>query len=257
MCPRFGELGVELARAAVRVVICAAALSGLAAYKGLPLFGAGQAGGAPEKINKAKSVSELRAATAEDRALARYFDRGGKSLLEVGSVRVPLPPPQPIPPPPAGDVAYPPPDPLPRIACASDAIVVGHAVSSRTLLNQSETFLITIYEVAVGDWIRPAKRGGSITVAMLGGDVQVEGRTLSARIHDPLGPGVPLLMFLTHVPGAPKLHALNRPLVIVNGKISSAAFPGGAALAGPDSEIDLTVLTAALRRHQANCGVAR
>jgi hypothetical protein len=244
----------DRSRAVVTVAICAAILSGLAARGGPPLFGAGQGGDSRQKINRVGSVSELRASTAEDRALATHFDRQGMSLLEAGSVRVPPPAPVPIPPPPPGEPQYAPPDPLPRIACASEAIVVGHAVSSRTLLNQSETFLITVYEVAVGEWIRPSKRGGTLSVAMLGGDVLVDGELLSARVLDPLRPGVPVLMFLRRVPGAPRLYAVGRPFPVVNGKISATEFLAGASLAGPDGRIDVANLMTVLRGHSAKCG---
>lgn len=245
---------MELSRALITLVLCTATFSGLAALGVLPVLGEEQGSDTAGKVNTAASVSELRAVTAEDRALASYFDREGRSLLEgEGSVRVPPPPPVPVPPPPAGMTASAPPDPIPETACRSDAIVVGHAVSSRALLNRSETFLITVYEVAVGEWIRPSRRGGTISVAMLGGDVQVQDKLLSARVRDPLTLGVPVLMFLRHVPGAPRLYVVAEPLAVANGKVSLAGFPHGPSV----SQIDLSSLANILRAHGNRCGVSR
>ena len=135
---------------------------------------------------------------------------------------------------------------------------MGQPVAKRTLLNRSETFLFTIYEVVGADWIRPVTRGGSISVAMLGGIVQAGDRVLSATTpHTLSNDGTAVLLFLTRIPGAPKLFAGNRPIRIVNGAIPAAEFPEAASITASNGSIPLDVLLTVLRGHHLKCAAPR
>ena len=67
-------------------------------------------------------------------------------------------------PPPPGVVATPP-DPLERWrtkVCSSAAVILAQPISTKTFLNEQETFLYTNYEIAVERWIRPASNSALI-----------------------------------------------------------------------------------------------
>jgi hypothetical protein len=239
-------------------LVCVWTLAGLVALTGLLVAGEAQTGRTFSASNsKVQSVSELRAATAEDRAIALRFDRQGSSLLQNGGViYVPVDRPVLAPPPPGEEPISPPYDPLPAITCGSDAIVVGHAVSSRTLLNHSETFLITVYEVLVGEWIRPSRRGGTITVAMLGGEVQVGDKTFRSVAGSEPALEMPALLFLARIPGT-QAFAGARPMHIVNGALSATEFWEAERLAEPNGRISLKETGDLLRRHALKCTVEK
>jgi len=153
----------------------------------------------PDAVQRVTHVSELRARTSAERARAEFFDMlfSPFSVLEhehVGifperGLTITLPP---QPPPPPGEPAPPPSPPetdadrISALACRSEIIIVGHPESQRALLNKSETFLFTDFEVAVERWIRPAGTvARTVSVSLAGGQVEVAGRLLTAT-YDPL-----------------------------------------------------------------------
>ena len=155
-------------------------------------------------IQRVSNIAELRARTSAEQARAEHFDMPdfGFSVLEHEHVaRIPeraLAPPVPPPPPPPGQppLAPPPPetdaDRLKALACRSDIVIVGHAEAQRTLLTKSENFFFTDFEVAVERWIRPASSvARTVSASLLGGEVELAGRRLSAtfdglpKLHQP------------------------------------------------------------------------
>ena len=167
----------------------------------------------PTSPLQVKHVSDLRARTPEDAAKARHFDREGFSFLDARHVTLVIDPPTPpVPPPPGFPVQEQPPDAeLVRRTCDSDGVALGFALSRRVLLNKSETFLITDYQVAVQHWIRPLSGPRTISVTLLGGDVEVGGERMSATAGRPHDLSMLSVLFLKRIPNAGGGFALSAP----------------------------------------------
>ena len=260
--PMLRPLVKKRVRAFLVVSACSIATIVVAGIDGVPHPRAvlqSQARPAPRPVQKVRSVSEVRAVSAEDRALAKYFDKEGPSLLEVQSMellsgRNEMPPEAPPPPWASVSAATTAPDPVLSFVCGVDAIVVGQAVASRAFLNQSETFLITTYTVAVSDWVKPRGGSGTINVALLGGEVLLGERKLSASAAAAplLALNTPVLLFVKRVPGAPHTFALHTPAVrIVDGDVLEADLPPVETLGKTRKLHDMA---ARLRDKQLSCG---
>jgi hypothetical protein len=145
------------------------------------------------------SEDALRARTPEDRALAVHFDMPFlPNILSTGNVGAVVDSPRVAP----GLPGAPPPDPWTDAVCGADAVMIGHAVSERVLLNRAETFLITVSNVSVDRWLRPKTGPETLTMATEGGKVKVGERLLTATINGetPNYRG-PWLLTLKRLPG--------------------------------------------------------
>lgn len=86
--------------------------------------------------------------------------------------------------------------------CESDAVLVGTPTDLRVQFTLDETFLFTDYTVRVETWIRPAlETAREITVSRAGGQVTIAGRTLKAKISDPLYLKRSYVFFLQRIKG--------------------------------------------------------
>lgn len=134
-------------------------------------------------INRVKSEAEIRAKTPEDRVRAEYFDfTSGQKLMDLGNIILAGPETPPTPPPPPPELAPPVPlDPFRESICEADAVIVGEATKDRVLLNKSETFLITVHDVSVSEWIRSGGNKWEVSVSVAGGVIQVGDRTIHSR----------------------------------------------------------------------------
>jgi hypothetical protein len=208
-------------------------------------------------MQKLRDASQLRPATNSDRVLAEFFDRGGEPLLKEENVIVPVESEVPVVPPDPGDAPAPAVDRLLTVVCAHDAIVVGQAVSSRAILNKSESFLVTIYELAVADWVRPSGGPRSIHVAMLGGRVQVDDTTLSSTALPLLEMSSPVLLFLKRISGIDQIYALKTtPVRLQDGAFVAEDFPSYVPKGVRDDRSVSRVL-GRLREKQLTCGAAK
>jgi hypothetical protein len=230
----FTELARDARRMVVVLTICVCGATGVKAIRAVPATppspqsSQAQAAEKPKSIQKVDNVSRIRATTADDQNIAAYYDTDGPSLLENEVIIIPAEP-EPIqPPPPPGwpsavnaDV-----DPLRTFVCASAAIVMGEAIESRVILNRSETFLVTDFEVSVSEWLRP--NGGSrvIHVTMFGGEVEAGGKTLKATSSPPLDLHAPALLFLKKIPGTSQAYVLDTlPIRLKQGTFVGDDFP--------------------------------
>jgi hypothetical protein len=153
------------------------------------------------------SIDDLRPKTPDQVAEALAFAGVGTRTLLIDAGRVELPE--------ASDPPMPPGAPEPVSAdvmrdmvCASDAALVGTPVAQHVLLNSTETFLFTDYEIAVTDWIHGRPPGPvrpeptTISVSFLGGQAIVGGKTLTAVGAMPLEQGHAYVLFLKRIPGS-------------------------------------------------------
>jgi hypothetical protein len=186
MANSFKAAGRELTRWALRIAIVAMLALALDSFGVLAYLPFGQVrdqspfGTRP--IKRVKSDAEIRAKTPDDLARAAYFDfAAGQKLMDVEGIILAgpeTPPPSPLPP----DLTPTrPPDPFREGICAADAVIVGEATKDRVLLNKSETFLISVHEVSVSEWIRSGGNKWEVSVSVAGGVVQVGEKTLHAR----------------------------------------------------------------------------
>jgi hypothetical protein len=159
-------------------------------------------------IKQVKSEAEIRAKTPEDVARAAYFDLPpeltfGKKLMEVGNLIMagPETPPS-MPPPPPELMLDQPPDPFRENICEADAVIVGEATRDRVLLNRSETFLITVHDVSVYEWIRSGGNTREARVSVAGGIVHVGEKAISSRSGAFPDLFRPAILELRTIPGA-------------------------------------------------------
>jgi hypothetical protein len=245
------------------LTICVFGAAGAEAMRAMPANALSPASSQPPQgpdsrktIQKVENVSRIRAATEDDRKIAAYYDTEGPPLIENGAVIVVVEPEAPEPPPPPdspfavkSDL-----DPLRTLVCTSAAIVIGQAVGSRAILNRSETFLVTDFEVSVSEWLRPSGGPRVIHVAMFGGEVEAGGRMLKAMALPLLDQHAPALLFLKTIPGTSRAYALHTPPVRVRqGTFVGDDFPQRAAreLKSSPSVNDVLIR---LREKHKSCG---
>jgi hypothetical protein len=134
-------------------------------------------------VHRVSSESDLKVRTEEDRERAAFYNTPGPKLLEEGGI-VATPGPEPL-----AKVPFPPDlaaaqaapiDPLLVPTCKSDAVLVGRAEKQRVFLNAAETFLFTVSDITVQQWIRPTTGQDVVGVSMSGGDVFVGDRRVRA-----------------------------------------------------------------------------
>lgn len=126
----------------------------------------------------ARTLAQLRAQTALEKQLARFFDSDGDRLLENGtSYFVPGF---------SGGMYRPKGEartPEQIETCGADLIATGRVTEQRPLLNASETHLFTILSVRLTQVLKGVTLPGEgIVVATFGGAAQVDGRTITTRI---------------------------------------------------------------------------
>lgn len=113
---------------------------------------------------------------------------------------------------------------LADLVCEADAVVLAHAVAGKVVINGRTTGLITIFRVAVREWLRPASGATTIAVGVLGGRARVAGREY---VSPPSGPqlrlDIPTLMFLrsagvggAFVPGAAWAESVDDRLTLLD-----------------------------------------
>jgi hypothetical protein len=154
------------------------------------------------------SIDDLRPKTPDQVAEALEFSGIGVGMLLIDAGRVVLsegsdaPTPPRMPEPVYADV-------LRNMVCDSDAALVGTPVAQHVLLNSTETFLFTDYEIAVTDWIHgrpPApvrpEPTTTISVSFLGGQAIVGGKTLTAVGAMPLEQGHAYVLLVKRIPGS-------------------------------------------------------
>jgi hypothetical protein len=246
----------EFAFAVLTLSFCVIAVSGLNALKLLPAFSrftTSQASNQQKAVKKVKDASELRPKEADDRKLADFFDREGPSVLENKLIVIPNDEDVPVAP---TDPDSPPQeqDRLRAIVCDSDAIIVGQAVDTRTLLNRSETFLFTDFTVAVTNWIKPRGGPGTVNVAMLGGAVEVGNTLLKSTALPILELQKSALLFLKRIPGVSHAYGLtSRAVRLESGVVVNADLPKhpGKDLA---QNASLPAVLALVTEKQGGCG---
>ena len=81
-------------------------------------------------------------------------------------------------------------DALTRQICSAETSLVGRAVSRRTLLSSSESWLITDYRISVDRWLHGGTKNTEIVVSDPNGEVDVAGRIYRTRTS---GRPLPLL----------------------------------------------------------------
>ncbi len=224
------RFATEFSFAVLTVSFCVAAVSALKVLRVTPTYSvvpAAQAAIQQNRVKKVKDVSALRVNNADDRKLADFFDREGPSLLENQIIYIPTHESNPVPPSPnvvpGMDSRE---DSLRGVVCASDAVIVGPPVDSRTLLNRSETFLFTDFTIAVTDWVSPPGGPGTVHVAMLGGAVEVGNTLLRSTALPLLELQMPTLLFLQKIPGVTKAYGLaSRPVRLAQGKVLTTDLP--------------------------------
>lgn len=137
-------------------------------------------------IKQVKSDADIRAKTPEDVARAAYFDFPlehtlGRTLMDTGHRSMAGPETPPSMPPPPPELMLEEPDPLRESICEVDAVIIGQATRDRVLLNKSETFLLTVHDVSVFEWIRSGANRWEASVSVAGGVVRVGEKVISSR----------------------------------------------------------------------------
>lgn len=91
-------------------------------------------------------------------------------------------------------------------------------------MNKSETHLITIFSVAIEQWLRPAAGAQTVDVGRAGGEVEVAGKLIGS--HDEYGPNpsAPYVFFLKRLRG--QAFIASGFLAMTGAKISSGDIPG-------------------------------
>jgi hypothetical protein len=171
-------------------------------------------------IKQVKSEAEIRAKTPEDVARAAYFDLPpeltfGKKLMEVGNLIMagPETPPS-MPPPPPELMLDQPSDLFRKSICEVDAVIIGQATRDRVLLNRSETFLVTVHDVSVYEWIRSGGNTWGASVAVAGGSVRVGEKAISSRSGAFPDLFRPAILELRTIPGAAGYALSGEPVAV-------------------------------------------
>jgi hypothetical protein len=224
----------ETGRVVLVLTICVCGAAGVEPIGAIPANPLSPASSQPQgadqrkTVQKVDNVSRIRATTEDDRKIAAYYDTEGPPLIENEVVIVIVEPEAPEPPPPPDSLftVRADRDPLRTLVCTSAAIVMGEATRSRAILNRSETFLVTDFEVAVSEWLRPSDGPRVIHVAMFGGEVEAGGRTLKAMALPLLNLHAPALLFLKNIPGTSRAYALDTlPVRLQQGTFVEGDFP--------------------------------
>ena len=159
----------------------------------------------PQEIEEVRSLDDIRPRTLDERTRAKHFRYESPNkvsayesrIVSLGPVDVGLT----APPPPR--VSTTPPDPLERWrkkVCISPAVILGQPISTKTFLNEQETFLYTNYEIAIERWIRPTSNSALIVASKLGGAVRVNGKLLSYSTGFAIETGKLYILFLRQIP---------------------------------------------------------
>jgi len=132
-------------------------------------------------VRTVTSRSELKAVTPAEQKLAEFFDREGTVLMPghgVGSSGSNM-----IAPPDSPDYHPTEIELLQRRLCRV-IVVVGRIERPVIRFNRSETRLLTIAEVQVETWLRPASGPRVLTMGAVGGKVLIDGRTMTDSVDD-------------------------------------------------------------------------
>ena len=201
------------------------ALNSSSAEAPLALIGLATSGQAPirdsraEPVPRVEKIADLRPATAEEQDLANVYRRLGSAPLRPGfthptlgesGVLTPLIPRSAL---------------LRARACGSSAIVIGRSDRPRVVLNQSETYLVTVYRIVIDRWIRPLDGQPGLVAGVGGGRVIVGGEEYVAAFPEMPLPevGRPTLFLLSKL-GA-LTHRFDEVLPIRDGQISLLDVP--------------------------------
>lgn len=165
----------------------------------------------PDSAPRVGYIADLRARTPEERTKAKFFDReSGERLtpgrsVSIGGVLHPAPPPGA--PAPTYETF------LRQVLCRGDALVVGTATPQKVLLNCTETFLFTEYDVTVTRWLYPTRDGApTIRLSVEGGRAVVGGRLTEATIGTPPVPGNEYLFMLRRIPDTQGFTIARKPV---------------------------------------------
>lgn len=211
-----------------------------------------QANHRASSVQRAASAADLRAATAEEMALAEFFDAPGESIFETKTIGIvveeswalPLPTPPGVAPPkrPSRE------DKVRAGVCGADVVFTGHPTGQKTLLNKSESRLFTVSSVAVELWVRPASGRSTLDAGFLGGEVQWQEQTLLTAAGPRPTLGKPYLFFLKRVPKSSAYFGVSF-VGFDAGKIAGGRHPDELGQDGNDVE----TLLAEVRRAALGC----
>jgi hypothetical protein len=165
----------------------------------------------------AKDMSELRARTPQERALAAYFDRFGGDR-PIGSAGTVLTSEE------SGPPAYRPAYAalLHQRVCASDAVAIGRIAESRILLNTKETYLFTMYSVEIDRAVRPIYLPSPLLVGSPGGHVVLaDGHDLQAGAAPPFAIGERRVLFLKRVDARATYTRVGSAMRLVNDSVDT------------------------------------
>jgi len=177
-----------------------------------------------EALQKVRQLSDLRARTLDERARSELFDYPAGQLITGPVSRMIVLPNNPEAPPVSfhGE-ALPTPrtstrqETLQRSVCSSEVVIIGTPLSTKAMLNKSETFLFSDIVMNVANWIRPGSGEQSILVTVFGGQVDLAGEKLSTLVRPLPRIGQLEAFFLVKIPKQSGFRLQGEPIQIGSG----------------------------------------
>lgn len=199
---------------------------------------------ATSKIQRVKSLDELRSGDAVQRARAGQFPFQGNRLIDLKTISVVAEPedqrillPGATPPTQA--------DLLGEMLCGTPAVLLGRVRDAKAFLNEPETFLYTDHHVEVERWIRPSTGREQVTLSAMGGRVLVGEVLLDAAWGPRYEVGKRYVMFLREIPGGDGYRQIHYPFDAAKGYVLSSSLSSVGTLKNTEESFlrDVTAFT--------------